>query len=89
MKEKVTRFYVLDYLKTEQDIVEFIEVSCEEARDTGDRTVFFSALDVAAKARSINALAKQLGVSRESLYKDVQKRRKPSIETICKAAIAK
>ncbi len=78
---KVTDWNVIDYLKTEEDIANYLEAALEE----NDIEFFLIALGDVAKARSINKIAKEIGVGRESLYKSFSGARRPNVETVFKA----
>ncbi|STZ76843.1 addiction module antidote protein [Bergeriella denitrificans] len=72
------------YLKTEADIAVYLEVAAEEAIEAGDNDILLQAINTAAKARGIMQVAKEAGVSRESLYKSLAPNAKPRFETIAK-----
>ena len=80
-RNKVTEWNILDYLKTEEDIANYLESALEEE----NFEYFLIALGNVAKARSINKIAKEIGVGRESLYKSFSGTRRPSVETVFKA----
>jgi probable addiction module antidote protein len=67
-----------EYLETEEDIADYIG----EALETGDVDIVVRAIGVAAKARGMTELAKQTGLSRESLYKSLSGDRRPEFRTI-------
>ncbi len=81
---KTTKWDILDYLDTEEAIAAFLEAALEE----NDTEFFLKSLGEVAKARGINDMAKQMNVSRESLYKSLSGKRNPSIKTIFKALSA-
>ena len=72
------------YLQDETDIVLFLEAAAEEALEAGDNNILLAAIEAAAKARGMMEVAKQAGVSRESLYKSLAPNAKPRYETIIK-----
>lgn len=78
---KLSRFDVADYLTTEEDIKEYLEVSLE----SDDPEQIIRAINDIARARGMNELAKKMGVTREGLYKSLNGTTKPRFETICKA----
>lgn len=80
-KTQITEWNVLDYLKTEKDIANYLQAALEE----NDIEFFLVALGDVAKARSINKIAKEIGVGRESLYKSLSGARRPNVETVFKA----
>ena len=79
--KKATEWNILDHLKTEEDIANYLEAALEE----NDTEFFLIALGDVAKARSINKIAKEIGVGRESLYKSFSGARRPNVETVFKA----
>ena len=78
---KLSRFDVADYLTTEEDIKEYLEVSLE----SDDPEHIIRAINDVARARGMNELAQKMGVGRASLYKSLNGSTKPRFETICKA----
>jgi len=80
-KEKITRWNVLDGLRNDKEITAYLEAALED----GDYAFFLSALDDAVHAIGINAMAKKMGVNRQSLYKSFGKGSKPNFETVFKA----
>ena len=76
---KDTAFKTTDYLKTEKDIVAYLNAALED----GEPAVLLEALRNVAQAKGgMGALAKAAGVSRESLYRTLSRRGNPKIETI-------
>ena len=76
---KDTAFKTTDYLKTEKDIVAYLNAALED----GEPAVLLEALRNVAQAKGgMGALAKAAGVSRESLYRTLSLRGNPKIETI-------
>ena len=80
-KIKTSEWNILDHLKTEQDIAGYLDAALEE----NDFEFFLTALGDASKARSINKIAKEIGVGRESLYKSLSGKTRPNAETVFKA----
>jgi probable addiction module antidote protein len=77
---KITRFDVTDHLDNEEVIAEYLAAAMEDP----DPNVFLAALGDVAKARGMAQLAKDSGLSRESLYKTLAPGAKPRFETIMK-----
>jgi probable addiction module antidote protein len=74
-----TAFKTSDYLKTQKDIVAYLNAALED----GEPTVLLEALRNVAQAKGgMGALAKAAGVSRESLYRTLSRRGNPKIDTI-------
>jgi probable addiction module antidote protein len=80
-KEKITRWNILDYLDNEKSIAAYLQVALEENNPDG----LVRAIGDVVRARGVNAMAKEMGVSREGLYKSFSGDRKPSIETVLNA----
>jgi probable addiction module antidote protein len=77
------KFEVLDYLKTEEDIADYLNVVLEE----GDYKFLPVALaDIARARKAMTKVAKAAGVSRTSLYQSLSENGHPSFETIAKVA---
>jgi probable addiction module antidote protein len=76
---KSTAYKSSDYLKTQKDIVAYLNAALED----GEPAVLLEALRNVAQAKGgMGALAKAAGVSRESLYKTLSRRGNPKIDTI-------
>jgi len=75
-----TRFDVTDYLDSEEMIAEYLSVALEDP----DPDHFLQAVAAVARARGMTQLAKDAGVSRESLYKTLAPGAKPRYETVFK-----
>lgn len=84
MPLKTYPFDVADYLKSDDDIRRFLI----EVANTGSASDFIHALNTAAKAKGMTNLAKQMGVSRTSLYKSLAEDGNPNFETINKVVEA-
>ena len=81
---KTKRFDAADFLTTKEDIAAFLEISAEEAANDNDLTCLLNAISVAARAQGMMQVAKEAGISRESLYKSLSPDAKPRFETINK-----
>jgi len=80
---KTKKFEVLDYLKTEKDIEEYINVVLAE----GDYKFLPIALaDIARARKAMTSAAKAAGVSRTNLYQSLSEDGNPAFETIAKVA---
>lgn len=77
---KITKFDVTEHLDNEEVIAEYLAAAMEDSNPD----VFLSALADVAKARGMAQLAKDSGLSRESLYKTLSPGAKPRFETIMK-----
>ena len=83
-KLKTSRFDVTDYLKTPKDCAAYLEACSEEA--PGDVAFLASALGDVARARGMARVAKESGVSRESLYRSLSAEGNPELETVLRVA---
>ncbi len=77
---KITPFDVSDYLDSKEMIAEYLSVAMEDP----DPDHFLQAVAAVARARGMTQLAKDAGVSRESLYKTLAPGAKPRYETVFK-----
>jgi probable addiction module antidote protein len=80
--EKFSRYDTADYLKSEEDMVAYLEACLEEAPD--DPALIAAALGDIARARGMVRLAKDTGLTREGLYKALSKDGNPSLGTVLK-----
>jgi probable addiction module antidote protein len=62
---KISKFDAADYLKTPEAIAAYLT----EAFATDDAAYICTALDTIARAKGMTSVAKETGLSRESLYK--------------------
>lgn len=85
-RENFGRFDAADYLKTEEDVVAYLEAAMEEAGD--DPAIIARALGAVARARNMSQLARDAGITREGLYKALSGEGNPSFATIVKVAHA-
>ena len=81
-----SRYDTADYLKTESDIVAYLDAVMVEGGD--DPALIAHALGVIARARNISKLARDTGISREGLYKALSGDGNPSFATITRVAKA-
>lgn len=81
---KLIDFDPVNHLDDETDIALFLEAAATEAADAQDNNILLAAIETAAKARGMMQVAKEAGVSRESLYRSLAPGAKPRYETIAK-----
>lgn len=77
-KVKTTKWDVAKHLKTEEDIRDYLAVAFED----GDPQVIILAVGAAARARGMTDIARQAGVSRESLYQSFSENGNPAFSTV-------
>lgn len=66
-----------DYLDTDEGAAEYLTAAFEE----GDPVLLRQALGVVARARGMTDIARQTGLSRESLYRALSDQGNPSLDT--------
>ena len=81
-KTKTTRYDVAEHLRTPEEMAAYLEASLEEAK--GDAAFIAKALGDIARAKGMAQVARDAGLSRESLYKALSGERGPGFETILK-----
>lgn len=78
---KATAFKTSDYLKTQKDIVAYLNAALED----GEPAALLEALRNVAQAKvGMGVLAKAAGEGRESLYRALSRRGNPKLDTIMK-----
>ena len=85
-KTKITRYDVVQHLRTPEEMAAYLEVCLEEAN--GDAAFIAKALGDIARARGMTQVARDAGLSRESLYKALSGERSPDFDTILKVVNA-
>lgn len=73
-----------EHLKTEEEMILYLEACLED----GDAALIAHALGVIAKARGMTQLARDTGLSRESLYKALSGEGNPEFATVMKVVKA-
>lgn len=79
-KIKTRPFDMANYLGSEEEIAEYLRQVLED----GDPCELAAALGDVARARGMTQLARDTGLSRESLYKSLSGERAPSSDTLLK-----
>ena len=85
-KIKLRKWDSAEYLRTDEDMVLYLEACLEEAGD--DAAFIAKALGTIARAKGMTQLAKETGLGRESLYKALSGEGNPSFATILKVTSA-
>ena len=85
-KTVTTRYDVAEHLRTPEEMAAYLEVCLDEA--DGDATFIAKALGDIARAKGMSQVARDAGLSRESLYKALSGERIPSFDTILKVLTA-
>ena len=81
-KTVTTRYDVAEHLRTPEDMAAYLEACFEDAR--GDAAYIAKALGDIARAKGMSKVARDAGLSRESLYKALSGERSPGFDTILK-----
>jgi probable addiction module antidote protein len=81
-KTLTTRYDVAEHLRTPQEMAAYLEACLEEAGD--DAAFIAKALGDIARAKGMAQVARDTGLSRESLYKALSGERSPGFDTILK-----
>jgi len=81
-KTITTRYDVAEHLRTPEEMAAYLEACIEEAN--GDAAFIAKALGDIARAKGMAQVAREAGLSRESLYKALSGDRSPGFDTILK-----
>lgn len=79
-KLKTRPFDAANYLANEEEMAQYLDIVMAE----GDTALLAAALGDIARARGMSQLARDTGLSRESLYKSLSGERAPSSDTLFK-----
>lgn len=85
-KTKTSRYDVAEHLRTPEEMAAYLEACIEES--DGDAAFVAKALGNIAGARGMAQVARDAGLSRESLYKALSGERTPGFDTILKVVSA-
>lgn len=81
-KTITTPYDVADHLRTPEEMAAYLEASIEDAN--GDAALIAKALGDIARAKGMSQVARDAGLSRESLYKALSGERIPTFDTVLK-----
>ena len=81
-KTSTTRYDVAEHLRNPEEMAAYLEACLEEA--DGDAACIAKALGDIARAMGMAQVARDAGLSRESLYKALSGERSPDFDTILK-----
>lgn len=79
-KTKTYRYDTAEHPRTPEEMALYLEACLEEAN--GDAAFIAQALGNIAKAKGMSQVARDTGLSRESLYKALSGERSPGFDTI-------
>ena len=82
VKTKTSKYDVAEHLRTPEEMAAYFEACLEEAN--GDAAFIAKALGDIARAKGMTQVARDAGLSRESLYKALSGERTPGFDTILK-----
>lgn len=85
-KTKTTRYDIAEHLRTPEEMAAYLEACLEEA--DGNAAFIAKALGDIARAKGMAQVARDSGLSRESLYKALSGERSPDFDTILKVVEA-
>lgn len=81
-KTKTTRYDIAEHLRTPEEMAAYLEACLDEA--DGNAALIAKALGDIARAKGMAQVARDSGLSRESLYKALSGERSPDFDTILK-----
>ena len=81
-KTTTTRYDIAEHLRTPEEMAAYLAACFEEAGS--DAAFIAKAIGDIARARGMSQVARDAGVSRESLYKALSGERVPNFDTILK-----
>ena len=81
-KTSTTHYDVAEHLRTPEEMAAYLDACFEEA--DGDANFIAKALGDIARAKGMTQVARDAGLSRESLYKALSGERSPEFDTILK-----
>ena len=86
MRTKTAPYDVAEFLETPEEMAAYLEACIQESE--GDSAFIAKALGDIARAKGMTQIARETGLSRESLYKALSGDRSPSFDTILKVISA-
>ena len=81
-----SRYEVAEHWRTTEEMAAYLDACIEEA--DGDATFIAKAIGDIARARGMSQIARDTGLSRESLYRSLDGEHIPSFDTILKVTKA-
>ena len=83
-KLKTTKWDAVDYLKTDEDMADYLEAAMED----GEPAVIATAIGNIARAKGMTQVARKAGIGRVSLYKALSPDGNPEFATVLKVVRA-
>ncbi|MGD0732655.1 MAG: addiction module antidote protein [Terracidiphilus sp.] len=84
MALKTYPFDAAEYINDDEDVLGYLEEAMKIAQEDGNPAFLAVALGTVARARGMSQIAKDAGLSRESLYKALGSEGNPEFGTILK-----
>jgi probable addiction module antidote protein len=84
MSIEISKWELAETFRDAADMAHFIDTVLEDANETGDYSLLMDALGGVARARGMTEIARETGLSRESLYKALSEDGNPSFATVMK-----
>ena len=81
-KTITSRYDVAEHLRTTEEMAAYLDACIDEA--DGDAAFIAKAIGDIARARGMSQIARDTGLSRESLYRSLDGKHIPSFDTILK-----
>ena len=81
-KTMTTKYDIAEHLRSPEEMAAYLEACLEEAN--GDAAFIAKALGDIARAKGMTQVARDAGLSRESLYKALSGERSPGLDTVLK-----
>ncbi|MDR1419213.1 MAG: putative addiction module antidote protein [Treponema sp.] len=78
--EKTYKWDMAGHIKTKDDVIGYLEAALEEK----DNELLFAVIGDIARSEGMTQLARELNLSRESLYRSFSKTGNPSFATVVK-----
>lgn len=85
-KTRTTPYDTAEHLRTPEEMAAFLDACIEES--DGDAAFIAKALGTIARAQGMAKVAKEAGLSRESLYRALSGERSPDFSTVLKVTHA-
>ena len=85
-RTQTTRYNVAEHLRSPDEMAAYLDACIEES--DGDAAFIAKALGDIARAQGMSRIARETGLSRESLYKALSGDRVPAFDTILKVVSA-
>jgi probable addiction module antidote protein len=84
--EKVTfsKWDLAENINTKEDVIAYLEGGLEDIIYENDNSFLLKVINALARAEGMTQIARELGITREGLYKSLSPNGNPSFETVIK-----